>query len=336
LQKILVVRLSSMGDIVLTTPLLKALKRRFPQAKIAFLTKRQYRDLLLHNPDLDEIFTWEDDLSSLRRERFDLFLDLQANLKSLLLLPLRLKASRRIRYKKRHLSRWALTRFKWIPFHPIHTVDLYLRALAPLGVNHSPQPLPRLYLNERERKEAREFLQQEGFYGEKLVGISPGAKWEKKRWPLKRFSQVGENLAKREKTKVILFGNEEEQPLTRKMAKLMKTESINAAGRTDLRLLMALLERCDLLITNDSGPMHIATGVGTPVVAIFGPTHPKLGFTPLGEGDIVLSTNEPCSPCSLHGEGRCQRSKRFCMEGITVGDVLKAASDILSSNSTQL
>lgn len=329
MQKILVVRMSSIGDIVLTTPILRALKNRFPGANIAFLTKRQYRDLLLYNPDLDEIFTWENGLSRLRGGKLDLLLDLQANPKSLFL-SLRLKASRRLRYKKRHLNRWAATRCKWIPFHPIHTVDLYLRALIPLGINHSPQPLPQLYLNQEERKEARKFLRQEGFSGGKLVGISPGAKWEKKRWPSRRFAQVGETLAKKEEAKIILFGDESEQSLIREMAELMETKPIDAAGRTDLRLLIALLEQCDLLITNDSGPMHIATGVGTPVVAIFGPTHPKLGFAPLGERNTVLSTNEPCSPCSLHGEGRCKRTRRLCMEGITVGDVLRAASNILN------
>ena len=329
MPKILVVRLSSIGDIVLITPLLQALRERFPRAKIAFLTKRQYQGLLLHNPDLDEILTWEDDLNRLKGEGFDLLLDLQANLKSFLL-SLKLQTSHRIRYRKRHLRRWALTRFRWIPFHPIHTVDLYLRTLAPLGINHSPQSLPRLYLNEGERKKAKEFLQQEGFFGDRLVGISPGARWPKKRWPLRRFAQVGETLAKREGTGVILFGERSERPLTERIAGLMKSEPINAAGKTDLRLLMTLLEQCDLLITNDSGPMHIATGVGTPVVAIFGPTHPKLGFAPLGEGNIVISTNEPCSPCSLHGEGRCRRSRRFCMEEITVEEVLKAAFSILS------
>jgi len=330
LQKILIVRLSSIGDIVLTTPILRALRKGYPKTKIAFLTKRRYRDLLLFNPHLDGIFTWEDDLDRLKGEKFDLLLDLQANPRSLLL-SLKLKASRRIRYRKRHLRRWALTRFKWIPYHPVHTVDLYLRALAPLGIPQSSERSPRLYLQEEERKEAREFLHREGFTDGMLVGISPGARWEKKRWPLERFAQVGERLIKERGTGVILFGDEGDRPLNRRIVQLMRTKPIDAAGRTDLRLLIGLLRGCDLLITNDSGPMHIATGVGTPVVAIFGPTHPKLGFAPLGERNILLSTNQSCSPCSLHGEGRCRKARRHCMEGITVDDALRAAFGILDN-----
>ncbi len=326
LPKILIIRLSSLGDIVLTTPVLRALKGKFPQAQVSFLTKGRYRDLLLSNPEIERIFTWEDDLKRLRGERFDLCLDLQANPQSITF-SLKLRSTTRIRYKKRHLRRWALTKFKWIPFHPIHTVDLYLRALAPLGINPIKDKTPRLYLKEEERERARELLHQEGYGGGKLIGISPGARWEKKRWPMERFAQVGRELAK--EGEVILFGDAADQPNTKRIAQLMGGKPIDMGGRTDLRLLMGLVEQCELLITNDSGPMHIATGVGTPVVAIFGPTHPKLGFAPLGVRDIVLSTNQPCSPCSLHGEGRCRRAKRFCMEGITPANVLAAAYSIL-------
>ncbi len=328
LEKILVIRMSSLGDIVLTTPLLRTLRNGYPKAEIAFLTKREYRDLLLHNPDLDSILTWEDDHSRLREEKWDLFLDLQTNPKSLLL-SLMLKSSRRISYRKRHLRRWLLTRSKWIPYHPVHTVDLYLRSIAPLGIPQFSERLPRLYLQGEERRQAREFLAQEGFSGGRLVGISPGARWEKKRWPQERFARIGDRLIKEKGTGVILFGNHREQPLIGRIAKIMETEPIQAAGRADLRLLIGLLEQCHLLITNDSGPMHLATGVGTPVVAIFGPTHPKLGFSPLGERDIILSTNQSCSPCSLHGEGMCWKSRRLCMERITVDDVWRASLQIL-------
>jgi len=328
LERMLVLRLSSMGDVVLTTPLLRGLRNSCPKAEISFLTKREYRDLLLYNPDLDSIFTIEDDLLRLRGERFDLLLDLQANPRSLLL-SLKLRVSRTIRYKKRHLRRWALTWFKWIPFHPLHTVDLYLRSVEPLGIRLSPLRPPKLYLKEEERKEARDFLHREGLPRGALVGINPGARWEEKCWPAERFAQVGKRLTEARGAEVILFGDYLDRPLVRRIAQIMGTKPIEAAGRTDLRLLIGLLEQCDLLITNDSGPMHIATGVGTPVVAIFGPTHPKLGFTPLGEEDIVLSTNQTCSPCSLHGERRCRRSRRLCMEGITVEEVLRAALRIL-------
>ena len=129
--------------------------------------------------------------------------------------------------------------------------------------------------------------------------------------------------------RVLVFGGPGEEDLAARVAQGMGSSAIVASGLSPGQL-MALIGGCDLFITNDSGPMHMATALDVPVVGIFGPTHPLLGFWPLGDEDVVLSADLPCSPCSLHGERKCHRGSTWqCLESVEVQDVFKAALGIL-------
>ena len=337
--KILVIRLSSMGDIILTLPALKILKTRFPHAHVDVLVKARYRDLLQSQPQVDDLLVLEEGegifslARRLRQRSYDLVVDLHANLRSRLL-GLLLRAERTLRVKKRPLRRRLMVLFHRRPAPRVHTVDLYLDTLRPLGVE-AGREAPRLSLRPNERQEADRFLDDLGPVRQKpFVGLHPGARWPGKRWPAERFIETGRRLTGTYRCGILVFGGEGEEALAEEVARGLGPDGVVAAGLS-LRSLMALIDRCALFITNDSGPMHLATALGVPVVAIFGPTHPVLGFWPLGERDVVLTADVECSPCSLHGRRRCRRDW-LCLRQVSVDQVIRAAEKILAGEETAI
>jgi heptosyltransferase-2 len=162
-----------------------------------------------------------------------------------------------------------------------------------------------------------------------VVGIHPGARWETKRWEEEKFDKVCEILNQRPEVKIILFGDQKDHDLLERISPSTEDQRIFKALNLPLNKFMSLIARCDCFVTNDSGPMHIASALGVPVVAIFGPTHPKLGFSPKGSENVVLTANVKCSPCSLHGEKRCHKKSRYCMDLIEPEMVTAAVERIL-------
>jgi len=330
--RILVIRLSSMGDIILTTPALAALKAYFPRAHLDVVVKERYVQLLQGHPHVDGLFVLspENGLLSLARQLrgqgHDIALDLHANLRSRLLM-LSLPAHRKLRYHKKALQRRLTVLGRHHHGPRVHTVDLYLDCLRPLGIQ-AQRDRPRLSLGVQDDLFAEDYLRQHNLLqAGPLIGLHPGARWSGKRWSEERFARVGRQLAERRNAPALVFGGPGEGKLATRVAEQIGATAVAAVG-VSLRQLMALVARCALFVTNDSGPMHLATALGVPVVAIFGPTHPSLGFWPLGERDVALSADLDCSPCSLHGDKNCPQSWP-CLDQIRVKDVLEAAEGIL-------
>jgi lipopolysaccharide heptosyltransferase II len=321
-----------MGDVILITPALAALKARHPRARLDVVLKARYADLLRGHPGVDGLFVLHPGegifslAKRLRRERYNIVLDLHANLRSRML-SLLLPGVRKVRYRKGALRRRLLLQ-PWIGSDPsVHTVDLYLRSLRSLGIR-AERDRPRLFLEENDLDFSRRFGEEHHLDDAvTVVGLHPGARWPGKRWSAERFAWVGRELEKRGHVRVLVFGGPGEEELSRRVADQIGTPAV-AAGGLSIRQLMALIARCAVVITNDSGPMHLATALDVPVVAVFGPTHPALGFWPLGERDAVLTADLKCSPCSLHGKKNCPRN-RACLEEVKARDVLAAVEKIL-------
>jgi len=334
-ERILVIRLSSLGDVVLASVVIGAIKRRLPQALLSILVKSEYAGLYSCDPRITHVIPLHPGhphllqlVRSLRKKNFDTIVDIHSNLRSLLIRNL-VSADRKVHYHKRHLIRWAMVHLKWLNFQPRHTVDLYLDAVRGLGIRDSPRK-PKLYVDATTRHRVRDLLIESGLSGDDiLVGVSPGARWKAKRWRAEGFASVCDSLLQRRETKVLILGDKDDVPFVREILSWMRRRPIDMTARLDIQELMAAISFCRLFLSNDSGPMHIATALGVPVVSIFGPTHPKLGFSPLGEKDIVISRNLSCSPCSLHGEGDCRLKRRICMEQITPEMVLEALERLL-------
>jgi heptosyltransferase-2 len=323
-----------MGDIILITPVLAALKERYPRAQLDVVVKERYAQLLQGHPHVDGLFVLSpgDGLLSLGRRlrchRHHLVVDLHANLRSRMLSAI-LPASKKLRYRKRTFRRWAMVRQGHRPRKKPHVVDMYLACLRPLGIE-AARSRPRLYLSDQDRDFGLKFFQRPWLQNSgSLVGLHPGARWPGKRWPAEHFIQLGQRLMEERKAQILVFGGPGEEDLAAQVAEGIGP-NVSLASGLSLGQLMALISSCALFVTNDSGPMHMATALDVPVVAIFGPTHPLLGFWPLGDEDVVLSAHLPCSPCSLHGERNCHRGQSWqCLERVGVQVVLEAALGIL-------
>jgi heptosyltransferase-2 len=328
-SRILVRGVNWVGDTILTYPTVQKLKSLFPHSHLTILIPSHLIDLWKTFPYVDEIIPfqkkggvgsiWEDiNLSqSLMERKFDLALILPRSFRSafhsyLARIPIRIghKAEGRSLFLTHRIPRTK-------DVLRIHRVHYYEKLLEPLGKMEG-SPSPRIFLREEDRRWAEEMLKNlDLFDGRPLIGMNPGATYGlAKCWYPERFGELGNRIFKKWKATVLLFGKEEERPVAKEILRHLKEGGIDLTGKTRLLQLATLLERCQLLVTNDTGTMHVATAVGTPVVALFGSTDP---FTtgPLGNGHVVIRKEVPCSPCLKRV---CPTDHR-CMRLITVDEV---------------
>src|SRR5438093_2442546 len=332
-KRILVRGTNWIGDAVLTTPALMAIRKGFPQAKIALLVKPAIAELLHHHPAVDEIVLYRDPgphaglggkltlARLLRRGRYDLAILLQNAFEAAAITAL---AGIPNRYGYATDGRWFLLTHR-VPLTPKirhkHQAQYYLELLRPLGIPVEPKP-PILQTTPGEDAEAIEHLRAFGVDHKKvLIGLNPGSVYgTAKRWLPERFAEVADRVAAEHGGVVLIFGGRGEEELGAAIAGMMTAPTIVLSGRTTVRRLMALIKQCRLFITNDTGPMHIATAFGVPTVAIFGPTDP-VTTSPFGSRHELVRHPVDCSPCLLR---ECPIDHR-CMQGISVEMVHAAA-----------
>lgn len=323
------IRLSSLGDVVLATAAVAALRQEVPAAELHVLTKPAFRSLFAGNPGVAAVLEWNPAAGlgrlarDLRRQNYAWIVDLHANLRTRLLRVL-VPGPRWSVYAKgalrRRLAVWR-HRPELLAGQP-YVVERYLAALAPLGV-HRRETLPRLYLTDSERERAAALLRDGGWDGQApLIGLAPGARWATKAWPPEHWADLARAVVAGGLGCPILVGGAAERELCEGVLRQAGTAGVHLGGRTDVRETAAVLERCSVLVTNDSAPLHLAGAVGTRVVALFGPTVPGFGFGPLGREDIVLEETLACRPCSLHGDDRCPVGTHQCLQQITPAAIL--------------
>lgn len=321
--RILAVRLSSIGDVILITPLLRAIRTRHPDAYLAVLTKRALAPLFQDDPRLDQVIALEpgESLASLarrlRRERFTHCLDLHGSLRSR---ALRLLVPGRWRgYDKRALARWALIHLHrhWYR-DEVPTPERYFEAAQDLDVHPDGGP-PEIFLTAAAERAADAWLAAHGISGP-FVALAPGAAHATKRWPAPSWSALAAALARRG-IGVVTVGGPDDREVGREVAAAAGGMGTNAAGATTLIETAALLRRATATVSGDTGVMHLATAVGTPVVALFGPTVREFGFFPYTTAATVIERDLDCRPCSAHGSARCPLGHHDCMRKIDVATV---------------
>jgi heptosyltransferase I len=330
-RRILLIKPSSLGDIVHALPTAAALKRRFPAASLTWLVKRQWAGVLEGSSALHHILAVDLSLGGLpaairavRAGRFDLVVDLQGLFRSAVLAWL---SGARVRVgfaNGREGSPWFYTQKVAIVDPEMHAVDRYL--LIPRSLGGAPPLIgaldfPMAVDSEADKKVSEMLLSMGWITGSPLVAINAGARWPTKQWPSSAFAEVADQLQD-EGIRVVVIGSVAESHLANTVIGHMRTSAINLVGKTSIKELIALLRRVRFLITNDSGPMHVAAALGTPVVALFGPTDP--GRTgPYGLGRQVLRSGIPCSPCFSR---RCVNPKTLeCLTSISPGQVVDQA-----------
>jgi heptosyltransferase-2 len=335
-NNILVRGVNWIGDAVMTMPALRALRQANPGARITLLVKPWVSPLFEKDPSVDSIIRYSDGHSGvlgklklvgeIRRQSFCEAVLFQNAIDAAILAFLA-GIPERIGYNRDGRG-FLLTRS--IPFDRkegnVHHIEYYLNLLAKAGIAVEKSP-PWIYLELGERLRARQRLQP---LKRPVVALNPGATYgSSKRWPPERFAEVAWRIINELGGSVIILGAPSETAIAGEIDKLLAAaDSLHAreprhmvlAGKTDLRDLAALISESDILVTNDSGPMHIGYAVGTPVVAIFGSTSPE-ATGPVGGGDIVIRKSLDCSPCF---ERECRRGDLKCMDLITPADVFEA------------
>jgi heptosyltransferase II len=319
------------GDAVMATPALAVLRRAFPAAQITVVANPLVAELFVHHPDCDHVLRfvkrsgreglvdlWRFALL-LRRERFNLAVLLQNAFEAAALTVLA-GIPQRAGYRTEGRG---LLLTHGVPAvdkkHGLHHVDYYLQMLHGLGLGSDDRRL-RLAVTADEAAAAAELLGP----GE-WVAINPGASYgAAKRWIPGRFAAVADALAREYGFNVMLTGGPGEAEIGADIARAMQAQVLNLVGRTTVRELMAVLARCRLVITNDSGPMHIAAAFRVPIVAVFGPTD-HTTTSPLGQDCRIVRTPVDCAPCMLR---ECPIDHR-CMTRVTADDVLAAARELM-------
>ena len=309
-ERILVRSTNWVGDTVMMLPSLVAVRNTFPRAEITVLAKPWVVPLLENHPAVDHTIVMDKGrgflsackelvliISRLRNVRFDLAVLFQNAFEAALLSCLG-----GIRYRVGYNAdgrglflTHAVIRDKAIL--SAHQVEYFLGLVDAMGWQVTDKK-PVVYLNEEERQGASMMLSSEGIYdNDVVVGLNPGAAYgSAKRWPADRFAAIGDWASKRWSAKVVLFGSPSEAVIAEEVAKLMNAEPLNVCGKTTLGQAMALIKRCDLFVTNDSGLMHIAAALNRPLVAVFGPTDHAQTSPVSGNARMVRHDFE-CSPC---------------------------------------
>lgn len=326
-RRIAVLRLSSLGDVILALPVTHALARAFPGARVEFWTKEEFADVVGFDPAIAHVRRLErdaravEDLVSMgaELEDCDLVVDLHGSLRTRVL-TFRQKAVvlRAPSYRARR-ARWV--RARWTAPPPVPSaLERYARALRPLAL--AAEENPRVHPGEAARAWAKEWL---GAWpgGEPLVAFCPGARHATKRWPEEHWVAL-HSLVRERGARVLVLSLDAERRALPALARAVEADAGSRWCCEPLARLAALLERCPQAVTHDSGLMHLAAACGGRVVALFGSTSPALGFAPAGVGHVVLCRDEPCQPCTLHGREECPRGHFDCMRRLEPRTVVDA------------
>jgi len=346
INKILLVQLAGIGDLVMATPVISAVRERFPEAHIALLTTQRAQGLLESSKELDRIFgldykgrldlglflskkNWQT-IHLLRQEKFDLVLNLYQlySIKGALQIWLLFKLLRAKFTAGRDTDGRGFffnLKIEESSDRRGHEVESNLRLLTLFNIEPKLRK-PHLDLDAQSEIFIFEFLLRYNISGrDLLIGINPGSAWRlTRRWPSGRFAQVADEIADKYSAKIVLTGSPSEAHLTGEIASLMNYIPLNSAGRLNISQLKALIKRCNLYISTDSGPMHIAAALGTPLIAVFGPAHQRYYPYPESDKIAVIRKQVECQPCY-----RMKCNDHRCMDLITAGEVLEVAHRLL-------
>lgn len=331
MNNILIVKPGAIGDLLQLTPVLRAIKTAYPHAAISLLVgSHATASLFKYNPHLSETIVYEKkgahkSLSKffklwryLRQNRYDLVLN----------------------YQRSSLKGWVLTTAalpcRILVYHKardriVHAVVNYLETVASLGVFTADHGLELITGHEDDAFAEKLFSNAEYAYNP-VIAINPSASHPVNRWGTAQFAALADALAERRSAKIIIIGGTEDVGLAEEIMANVRSTPLSIAGKTTLLQLGSVLKRCDALVTGDTGPMHLATAVGTRVVALFGAADPQR-TGPLGEGHTVIQAKGvPCVPC----QSRTCRNRTYlaCMEKIAVENVFDTVAGTLGKQST--
>ncbi len=337
-ETILVLRFSAVGDVVLTAPAIEALRNALPDARIVYAVKERLAHVLQHNPNVDQVIALrerEGPLSYARRlraERPTVVLDLHGKIRSRILRAL-LPGVRKVVWTKRDFRDTLPVKLALRPYRSsMLFADRYHAAVEQLVGRALPRGRLQYFLGDDDVAAADAALRAAGLKpGAPLLGLSPGANWETKRWPVERFAGLARRGLARG-LQVAVQGSAAEEELGARIAQ-EAPGAVDLCGKLDLRALGGFISRCTAFVANDSGPMHMARAMGVPTLAFFGSTDPAMFDF---RGHEVLFAGIDCAPCSFFGRRRCPRGHFRCMLDLTEERAWAALSPLLSTGRVPL
>jgi ADP-heptose:LPS heptosyltransferase len=321
LKKLLIIRFSSIGDIILTTPVIRCLKQQLPGIEIHFLTKQQYLPLIEANPYIDKLYTIiekiDEVVPELKKENYDQVIDLHKNFRSKgVILKLQKPSTT---FSKINIEKWLIVNLKIDRLPKIHIVVRYFRALANLNINNDNKGLDYFIpaKDEVDLKLLPETLQQ-GY-----IGWVIGGKHNTKIYPEEKIMEVCQKLIK----PVVLLGGHEDFEKGERIRIAIGERIYNSCGKFNINQSASLVRQAEKIITNDTGLMHIAAAFKKEIISLWGNTIPEFGMYPYMPGNESLSTilevkNLPCRPCSKIGYNKCPKGHFKCMRMIEINKLI--------------
>lgn len=308
-MKILFITISNIGDVILTLPVLSALKDNFPGAKIDVVVGPRPKEIFAKDPGLNRVFVYDKHaglktkiafIKILRAQMYDLAVDMRTSL-----IPILIGAKKRSKLFSINKAR------------SIHKRAVHLNKLKELGIECRGRQ--NIFIDEEDRKGVAELLEAKGVKEEDtIIGVSPSCRSLLKQWRTDGFIDLIKALLNHRDSKIVLIGEGAQKNISKKITDAIASENlIDLTGETDLNQLFALIERMSLLLTCDSAVLHIACDLGVRVAAIFGPTDPG-EYGPTGKDDVVIRKNLKCAPCK---KPRC-RFNHECMKDLSANDIL--------------
>lgn len=323
MAKFLIIRFSSIGDIVLTTPVIRCLKKQVPDAEVHFLTKDSFRSVIEHNPYIDKLHvlahSWELMIEELKTEKYDYVIDLHHNTKTLRVK--RALKKKAFSFYKLNIEKYFYTAFRINMLPKVHIVDRYMKTVESFGVKNDGAGLDYFISAKEEIKKA----DIPASHSAGFIACVIGAAYGTKRWPVHKWKEFCEKTDH----PIILLGDQTDIARGNEIAAADPVKVYNACGKFKLNESADLLRKSKLVITHDTGLMHIAAAFKKPIISLWGNTVPVFGMYPYyGDthiSDVVLQTNKLwCRPCSKIGYLKCPLGHFKCMEKIEVTGVMDA------------
>jgi len=327
-MKFLIIRFSSIGDIVLTTPVVRCLKKQLPGSEVHFLTKQSFGTIVENNPYIDKVHllahSWETVVHELKQENYDYIIDLHHNLRTL-----RLKKDLGIKsfpFNKLNIQKWIYTNLKWNLMPDLHIVDRYMKTVESFGVTNDEEGLDYFIPAKDEVKQKDIPVSHHLGY----VGLVIGAAHNTKKLPVEKLKELCSKLDH----PIILLGGKEDNENARQIASVDPIKVYNACGKFNLNESADLVKKSKLIITHDTGLMHIAAAFKKKIISVWGNTVPEFGMYPYyGKEQIPNFRFEidglHCRPCSKIGYAKCPRGHFKCMRQISMDAVVETARQFL-------
>jgi len=334
--KFLIIRFSSIGDIILTTPLIRCLHNEYQGSQIDFLVKKEFAAVLEQNPYLANIITFnksagKGELGRIRklitRNRYTHIFDIQRNIRSITVTAG--SGASVSGFSKKLIARDLLIRFGVNTYKEIKPVFLrYFEAADSLGVNYDGRGTE-VFPPATEKHTVEDILDHSSYSAERpLLVVAPGAQWANKRWTAEGFASASDTFCTQSGAFTVLIGGAGDTDVCNSVQAHMKTKVLNLAGKLNLMGSASLLGKASMVFTNDTGMLHMAQAMKAPVVAVYGPTTRELGFFPLPENSRVAETVISCRPCTQKGLDACPKKHFRCMNDLKPEFVSKLAVEL--------